>query len=720
MTMLETNGISRRFFLVSSLAAGGGLMLGFRLPGIAEASAAGETGAEINAWVVIRPDESIVIRVARSEMGQGSFTALPMLVAEELECDWSKVRGEYVPASVNLARKNVFGSMSTGGSRSIRDSQEYLRKAGATAREMLMAAAAATLAVPRAELTVAKGVITHKPSGRTTSYGAVAEAAAKIAPPQGVALKEPSAWTLIGKPQKRFDTADKVMGKPVFGMDVRLPDMLYATIAQCPVFGGKLKSYDEAKIKGMSGVRRTVVMADAVAVVADSYWQAKQALAALPIVWDEGANGKVSDATIHEFLKGGIAAEDAVVARKEGDVKAAFSAAAKLVEAEYWTPFLSHATMEPMNATAHVTADKVEVWAPSQNAQASLAVAAEAAGVDPRKVEVHITMLGGGFGRRGAFQDYVRQAVVIAKAVGKPVQLVWSREEDMKHDFYRPVSMVKFSAGLDAQGMPVVWRNRVSGQSILASMRPDAMQSGHDLNFLEGLHDIPYGIPNILVDYAMRNTHVPVGFWRSVNHSQNAFYKESFLDEVAAAGGKDPYELRRALLKDKPKQLAVLDAAAKQAGWGTPPAPGIFRGIAYNDAYGSLTCQVAEVSVSSKGEVRVHRVVCAVDCGYVVNPDSVEAQIEGGIVYGLTAALYGEITIKDGRVEQSNFDDYPMLRMKEMPKVEVVQVPSGGFWGGCGEPGVPGVAPAVCNAIFAATGKRIRSLPLKKHDLRSA
>ncbi len=719
--MRETKGIGRRSFLVSTAAAGG-LMLGFRLPGLAQALAASETRAagEVNAWLLIAPDDSVTIRVARSEMGQGSFTALPMLVAEELECDWSKVRAEYASASENLARNRVFGSMTTDGSRAIRDSQEYLRKAGAAARAMLLEAAAEKWGVPRAELTVEKGVIMHGVSGRRMRYGEIAEAAAKMAPPREVKLKEPGEWTLIGKPQRRLDVADKVLGKPVFGMDVRLPGMLYATIAQCPVFGGKLKSYDDSKIKSMSGVRQVVALAGAVAVVADSYWQAKQALDALPIAWDEGANAKASDAGIRAYLEDGLRAGYAVAARREGDVEAALAGAAKVLEAEYFAPFLSHATMEPMNATARVGADKVEVWAPSQNAEASLAAAAEAAGVDPRKVEVHLTMLGGGFGRRVAAQDYVKQAVVISKAAGRPVKLVWSREEDTRHDFYRPVSMAKFTAALDKDGMPIAWRNRVTGQSILAFMKPSRVRHAYDEEFLEGLVDLPYGIPNILVDYAMRNTHVPVGYWRSVNHSQNAFYEESFLDEVAHAGGKDPYELRRILLKDKPKQRAVLEAAARKVEWEKPPPSGVHRGIAYHDARGSLTCQIAEVSVGAKGEITVRRIVCAIDPGHVVNPDTVEAQIESGIVYGLSAALYGEITIKDGRVEQSNFDNYQVLRMKEMPKIEVVQVPSGGFWGGIGEVGVPGAAPALCNAIFAATGKRIRSLPLKNHDLRSA
>ncbi len=720
MTGIESPALGRRAFLVSSAAAGGGLMLGLALPGPAEAAGGedGAAGAEVTNWIVIKPDNTIIVRIARSEMGQGSFTALPMLVCEELECDWSKVRGEYASASDN--RDNSFGSMSTGGSRAIRESQEMLRRAGAAAREMLLAAAAQKWGVPRAELKAENSVITDIPSGRTMTYGEIAEAASKLTPPSKVTLKDPKDWKLVGKAQMRFDIADKVMGRPVYGIDVRVPGMLYATLAQCPVFGGRLAAYDEAKIASMPGFRQVVPMGDAVAVVADSYWQAHQALAALPITWDEGPNAALDDAAIAQMLRGGLSAGDAVVADKAGDAAGALAGAARRVEAEYHVPFLAHATMETMNCTAHVLPGKVEVWAPTQSAQEALAVAARAAGVDPKDVEVHVTMLGGGFGRRGAVQDFVRQAVVIAKAAGRPVKLLWSREEDMRHDFYRPVSMAKLTAGLDAAGMPVVWQVRLTGQSILAALRPGAIRNGLDRNFVEGMAEVAYEFPNFFVDYAMRNTPVPVGFWRSVNNSQNAFYKESFLDEVAHAGGHDPYELRRALLKNHPKQLAVLDAAARQAGWGKTLPAGMFRGIAYHDSYNTLVCGIAEISLGDKNEITVHRIVCALDSGYVVNPDTVVTQVEGAIVFGLTAALYDKITIKNGRVQQANFDTYPMLRLKAMPKIEVVQVPSGGFWGGVGEVGLPPVAPALCNAIFAATGRRIRSLPLSDHGFTTA
>jgi isoquinoline 1-oxidoreductase beta subunit len=711
--------ISRRFFLTSAVAAGGGLALGFHLPSGAGSAEAALNPAEVNAWIVIQPDDTVIIRVARSEMGQGITTSLPMLVAEELECDWSKVRAEFPSPEDNLKRHRAWGEMSTGGSRSVRTSHEYLRKAGASAREMLIAAAAQRWSVPASECQAAKSVITHGPSGRTIAFGQVAEAATKLPPPQEIRLKDPKDWTLAGTPQKRLDTADKVTGKPIYGIDVRVPNMLYAAIAQCPVFGGKVKSYDESKIRGMKGVRQVVGLPDAVAVVADSWWRAKTALDALPVAWDEGANGQASSAGIAEFLRAGLAAPEAAMIRKDGDVDAALARAVKRIEAEYSAPFLAHATMEPQNCTAHVTADKVEVWMPTQNGEAALAAAAAAAGVAPEKVAVHKMMLGGGFGRRGAVQDYVKQAVLVAKAVGQPVKLLWSREEDMRHDFYRPAAMAKFVAGLDESGMPIAWRVRVTGPSIIANLFPQRMTNGVDQSFANGFtEEMAYAVPNYEVGYAMRTTHVPVGFWRSVNHSQNGFFRECFIDEMAQAAGQDPYQYRRKLLSKDPKRLAVLDAAAQKAGWDQPAPQGVFRGIALVEAYGSLCAQVAEASVGDRGEVRVKRVVAAIDTGHVVNPEILRAQVESATVYGLTSALYGAITIENGRVAQGNFDDYQMMKLAEMPAVETVLVPSGGFWGGGGEPGVPPSSPALCNAIFAATGKRIRSLPLKDQDLK--
>jgi isoquinoline 1-oxidoreductase beta subunit len=719
MAMTHTPQISRRFFITSAAAASGGLALGFRLPGGIGSAEAATNPAEVNAWVMIQPDDTVIIRVARSEMGQGITTSLPMLVAEELGCDWNKVRPEFPSPEENLRRKRAWGEMSTGGSRSVRTSQEYLRKAGAAAREMLIAAAAAQWNVSAAECQAAKSVITHQPSGRTLRFGEVAEAAAKLPPPAEPKLKNPKDWTLLGTPQKRFDTPDKVTGKPIFGIDVRVPNMLYAAIVQCPVFGGTPKSFDESKIRGLKGVRQIVPLPNAVAVVADSWWQAKQAVDALPVTWDEGQNGKVSTASIAEFLRGGLAAPEAAVVRKNGDVDAALAKAAKRIDAEYGAPFLSHATMEPQNCTAHVTPDKVEIWVPTQSGEAALAAAAAAAEVAPEKVVVHKMMLGGGFGRRGAVQDFVHQTVLVSKAAGQPVKLLWTREEDIRHDFYRPAAMAKFTAGLDASGMPVAWRVRVTGPSILANLVPQRLTNGVDQTFANGFtEEMAYEIPNYEVAYAMRTTHVPVGFWRSVNHSQNGFFRECFVDEMAHAAGQDPYQYRRKLLGKDPQRLAVLEAAAQKAGWDTPAPQGVTRGIALVEAYGSLCAQVVEASVGDKGEVRVHRVTAALDTGHVVNPEILRAQTESGIVYGLSAALYGAITIENGRVQQGNFDDYEMLRIADMPAVETVLVPSGGFWGGGGEPGVPPLAPALCNAIFAATSKRIRSLPLKDQDLK--
>jgi len=723
----KATDISRRKFIVGTAVAGGGLALGFKLPFIGSAQAAAAAGTEVNAWVVVKPDSTCVVRIARSEMGQGTLTGLAQLVAEELECDWKKVATEHVFPGQNLARKRVWGDMATGGSRGIRGSQDYVRRGGAAARMMLMQAAAEQWKVPVGELTVADGVITHAASKRSTTYGRVAMAAAKLTPPdlKTIKLKDPKDWKIAGKPVKRLDTADKLNGSKVYAIDVKLPGMLNAAVKACPVHGGKLVSYDEAKVAKMPGVRRVIKVNDgAVAVVADTWWRAKTALEALPIVWDEGANAAQSSATIAERLKEGLTADDAFADTKIGDALKVIASAPKKVEAVYSTPFLSHATMEPMNCTALIAADKVEVWTATQSAEGSLAAACEEAGLPLEKGEVHKLDLGGGFGRRGGTQDYTRQAVAIAKQFpGVPVKLIWSREEDQAHDFYRPISQCKLSAGLDESGRLLGMHIRVSGQSINAWLNPGAIKEGKDTRQLQGWYKEPgdaqfgYTVPNLQIEYAMRNTHVPVGPWRGVNTNQNGVYLECFVEEVARAAGRDSLEFRRELMADHPKHLGVLNAAAERAGWGKPLPAGVHRGIAQFMGYGSYSAAVAEVSVSAEGKLKIHRMVLALNCGHAVNPDQIAAQVEGSVVYGLSAALYGECTVQNGRMVELNFHTYPLLRLPEMPKVETVIVPTGDFWGGVGEPTICVVTPAVLNAIFAATGKPVRTLPLKNVKL---
>jgi isoquinoline 1-oxidoreductase beta subunit len=717
--------LSRRTFIASSAAAGGGLALGFHMPfGIDTAAAqSAADGAEVNAWVVIKPDDTTVIRIARSEMGQGTLTGLAQLVAEELECDWKKVTVDRITPGRNLARKRVWGDMSTGGSRGIRGSQDYVRRGGAVARTMLLQAAADEWKVPVGELTVSDGVIRHAASNRSVSYGKVAAAAAKLEPPdpKTIKLKDPKVWKVAGKPMKRLDTAPKLDGSLVYAIDVKLPGMLNAAIKDSPVFGGKVKSFDASKVAGMPGVKKVVQVKDtAVAVVADTWWRAKTALDALPIVWDEGPNASASDATIAAMLKDGLAATATNGERQHGDAANAIAAAEKKVEAVYSTPFLSHACMEMMNATVRLSPDKAEVWVPTQNAEASIAALSEASGIPLAKCECYRHDLGGGFGRRGGTQDYVRQAVEIAKEFpGVPVKLIWSREEDQAHDFFRPISQCKMSAGLDAQGNLVGLHVRVSGQSINATLNPAGIVGGKDQRQLQGFWEAPgdaqlgYTVPNLLIEYVMRNSHVPVGPWRGVNTNQNGVYMECFIEEVARAAGKDSLEFRRALMSKHPKHLAVLNAAAEKGDWGKPLPAGVHRGIAQFMGYGSYSAAVAEVSVSPEGKVKVHRMVLALDCGHAVNPDQIAAQVEGSVAYGLSATLYGECKVKDGRMVDLNFDTYEIMRLAEMPKVETVIVPSYDFWGGVGEPTICVVAPAVLNAIHAATGKPVRSLPLK-------
>jgi len=717
--------LTRRAFVIGTAAAGAGLALALDVPfGGPTVARAADGSPEVNAWVVIRPDDTVVIRIARSEMGQGTLTGLAQLVAEELDCDWSKVVTEFPTPGQSVARKRAWGDFSTGGSRGIRGSQEYVRKGGATARVMLIQAAANEWKVPASECRTANSVITHTPSRKKTTHGKVAEAAAKLEPPADVKLKDPKNWKIAGKPLKRLDTLDKTTGATVYGIDVKLPGMLNAAIKDCPVFGGKLKSFDEAKIANMKGVKKVVRVGDsAVAVVADTWWHAKTALDALPIVWDEGENAKVSSETISKWLAEGLDnAQPAYVGNQNGDAKAAIAGAAKKIEAVYNYPYQNHATMEPMNATAFYTADKCEVWCGTQNGEAAFAAVLEASGLPAEKCEVHKLLLGSGFGRRG-MTDYVRQAVAIAKQMpGTPVKLLWSREEDMTHGKYHPITQCKLTGAFDADNNLTALHMRLSGQSILFSVRPEALENGKDPAAFQGLNAsgeaaIGYTVPNLLVEHAMRNPHVPPGFWRGVNVNHNAIYLECFMDELAQAAGQDPLEFRRKLMTKHPKHLAVLNAVADKIGWSKPAPEGVHRGLAQVMGYGSYVAGAAEISVVDGSKIKVHRIIASTDPGNVVNPAQVERQIAGSFVYGLSALFYGGCTVKDGRIEQTNFDTYNSMRINEMPKVESVIMPSGGFWGGVGEPTIGVAAPAVLNAYFAATGKRIRSIPLRDQNI---
>ena len=714
--------MNRRTFLVGSSVAG--LSLGFHIPFSGEAVAQSK-GPEVNAWVVIHPDNTITIRVARSEMGQGTLTGLCQMVAEELECDWSKVGFEFPTPGENVARKRVWADFFTAGSRGIRASQDVVRKGGAAARMMLVQAAANQWKVPASECVAADSVITHKPSGRTVTFGAVADAAAKVDPPADIKLKDPKDWKIIGKGLKRLDTAPKVQGQTIYGIDVKLPGMLSASIKAAPVFGAKVKSYDAAKIMSMKGVKKVVTVDEkAVAVIADTWWNAKTALEALPITWDSTPNDKVSSASIAEFLKTGLDADQAFVGNQGGDVKAALAGAVKKVEAVYSYPYQHHVTMEPQSATAVYTPEKCEVWSSVQDGEQGLAATSEACGLPVAKCEFYKTFLGGGFGRRSSSVDYVRQAVLIAKEMpGTPVKLIWSREEDMTHGWYHPVTQCKMTAGFDDKKNLTALHIRISGQSILATVSPDRLQNGMDpatfQGFVKGGPETAFGydVPNLLIDHAMRNPHVPAGFWRGVNINQNAIYIESFMDELAKEAGVDPLEFRRKLMANNPRHLAVLNAVAEKAGWGKPPPQGVYRGLAQMMAFGSYVAACAEVSVTGN-KVKVHRIVGATDPGYAVNPAQIERQIAGSFVYGLTALFFGECTVKDGAIEQTNFDTYDMMRISQMPKVEAIVMPSfHGAWGGVGEPTICVAAPAVLNAITAATGKRYRSFPLKNQGL---
>jgi len=722
---------SRRKFLVTSMSAGAGLVLGFTLPSQVFSATSAQVTPEINAWVVVKPDDIVVIRIARTEMGQGTLTGLAQLVAEELDCDWNKVTTELVAPQDNLARQNVWGQMLTVGSFGIRFSQDLVRRGGASAKLMLMQAASNQWKVPLGELTAKNSVILHAPSGRTLTYGAVADAAAKLSPPdpKTVILKDPKQWTLIGQPLKRLDTIDKLDGSKKYAVDVQLPGMLNAIYFGSPVFGAKLKSLDDRQAINMPGVKRVLkVSDDGYAVVADTWWQAKVAAEKVLVVWDDAELSLKSSSTIDAYLKTGLTATSGLFTfRDEGTALSQLAKDTKKIEATYSAPFLAHATMEPLNCTALVKPDRAEIWVGTQDPEGGQLAMSKTLGLPMNQCFVNRFDPGGGFGRRGRVSDYVVHAVNIAKQIpGVPIKMLWTREEDMTHGQYRPISMCKLSASLDENNRLHALHIRLSGQSIYAWRNPTQDLTGFkDNSQVQGWSSDPksdqqlcYGAPHLKIEYAMRNTHVPVGTWRGVNVPQNSFYIEAFIDELARYAKKDPLEFRRENTK-LPKQLAILNLAAEKGNWGKSLPKGVHRGIAQFMSYDTYSAATVELSVKPSGDVKVHRVVLALDCGYAVNPSQIEAQVQGSIVYGLSAAMWGECTVQNGRIKQRNFDDYRVLRLAEMPKVETYIQNTGGNWGGVGEPLIAAITPAVINALAAATGKTIRDLPIKNHSLKT-
>lgn len=736
--MADTGILSRRGFIVGTAATG--LSIGI----LASCSqTTNELDApdysdlppnpEVNAWVHIDHDDTVTVRIARSEMGQGTLTGLAQLVADELDADWDKVTTVYPTPGESLKRERVWRDYSTGGSQGVRGSQAYMREGAAAAKAMLIEAAANEWGVAPADCSAANSVITG-PDGQTTTYGAVANAAAQLPPPLEVTVKDPSEWKIIGQPKKRLDTAEKLTGKQVYGADFTMDGMLNASIKQAPKIGASLESFDAAAVEGMPGVKKVVAVRNpfgaennAVAVIADTWWQANKALEALPVEWEGGVD--FSTDAFEAELDDGLTAEEAFIGNGGGDLAAAFANAAQVVEATYNMPLQNHACMEPMNTTALYTEESCEVWCPTQNGEAALAAVADASGLPIEQCDVHKIHLGGGFGRRG-MSDYVHHAVMLAKEMpGTPVKLLWSREEDMKHGFFHPTTKGRVRGALDADGNLTGLHLRISGQSILAALMPQFLQDGVDYATFQGLlpsgvdprledQTLKYSFPNFLIDHAMRNPPVRPGFWRGVNLNQNAIYLECAMDEFAHAAGRDPLEFRLAYLQDSPEAAAVLQAVADRSGWGQDD--GKSRGLCVMYGFGAYVAACAEVTVSDDGRLSIDRIVAATDPGVAVNPQQIEAQVEGSFVYGLSAMLHGEITYADGVVQERNFDTYNSMRLAEMPEVETIIMPSGGFWGGVGEPTIAVAAPAVMNAIFAATGKRVRKLPIKDQNLRDA
>ena len=707
--------LTRRTLLKGGLTLGAGLVIGFELPLSRQARAQQPGMFAPNQWLKIDRDGIVTITNSVPEMGQGSMTTMPMIVADELDADWGKIKVEQAPANPALYANPVTKTQSYGGSRGVRDHLEMWRKAGAAARTMLKQAAAQEWGVPESEVDTEPGTVIHRPSGRKLMYGQLVDRAAQLPVPQDPKLKTKDQFRYIGKEGiARLDIPLKTDGKAIYGIDVKVPGAQVGSIERCPVFGGKVETFDASAAKAIKGVSHVVQVTNGIAVVGDSFWSVMKGRRALRVKWNEGPLANLSSAEITRGYQD-LAKQPGQVARKEGDAEKVLGGGGKVIEAVYQVPFLEHACMEPMNCTASVKADRCEVWVPTQNPGGHQALAAKITGLPLEKVTINTTLLGGGFGRRGE-PDFVTDAVETSKAIGGPVKIIWTREDDLQHGFYRPATYNVFKAALDAQGTPTAWWNRIVGPGILIQ-KGRAPAGSIDPAAVEGARNHPYDIPNILVEWKEKDFGVPVGFWRSVGSSQNAFITESFIDELAHAAGKDPYEYRRALLGKAKRHKTVLETAATKANWGAPLPAGRARGIAVAFSYGSYAAHVAEVSVTPDGQLRVHKLVCAIDCGIAVNPDQVRAQMEGGAVYAMTG-LFDQITLEKGRVQQSNFHDYPMLRIAEAPVVETHIVDSGEAPGGLGGPGVPPVAPSICNAVFALTGKRIRTLPIRPEDLK--